>query len=49
MLAGGLTPDSVALAVRSTNARQVDAIDPKPETGDRIVGVLPFFHVFAII
>jgi len=24
MLAGGLTPDSVALAVRSTNARQVD-------------------------
>ncbi len=31
----------------TANARQVDAIDPKPETGDRIVGVLPFFHVFA--
>jgi phosphoribosylanthranilate isomerase len=24
MLAGGLTPDNVALAIRSTNARQVD-------------------------
>jgi len=24
MLAGGLTPENVALAVRSTNARQVD-------------------------
>jgi long-chain acyl-CoA synthetase len=28
-------------------ARQVDSIDPKTSDGDRIVGVLPFFHVFA--
>jgi long-chain acyl-CoA synthetase len=31
----------------SAVARQVDAIDPKTSDGDRIVGVLPFFHVFA--
>ena len=31
----------------SANARQVHAIDPQPQAGDRIVGVLPFFHVFA--
>ncbi len=31
----------------SANARQVHAIDPEPGKGDRIVGVLPFFHVFA--
>jgi len=29
------------------NARQVHAIDPGTADGDRIVGVLPFFHVFA--
>jgi long-chain acyl-CoA synthetase len=31
----------------TANARQVDSIDPKIEVGDRIVGALPFFHVFA--
>jgi long-chain acyl-CoA synthetase len=31
----------------SANARQVDAIDPHADAEDRIVGVLPFFHVFA--
>ena len=31
----------------TSNARQVHAIDPHPNQGDRIVGVLPFFHVFA--
>ncbi len=31
----------------TANARQVHAIDPHPDAGDRIVGVLPFFHVFA--
>jgi long-chain acyl-CoA synthetase len=31
----------------TANARQVDSIDPKIEAGDRIVGALPFFHVFA--
>ncbi len=31
----------------SANARQVDAIDPVKNGEDRIVGVLPFFHVFA--
>lgn len=31
----------------SANARQVDAIDPQRDAEDRIVGVLPFFHVFA--
>lgn len=31
----------------TANARQVDAIDPRNNDADRIVGVLPFFHVFA--
>jgi long-chain acyl-CoA synthetase len=31
----------------SANARQVDLLDPEPEAEDRIMGVLPMFHVFA--
>lgn len=31
----------------SANARQVEALDPEPDAEDRILGVLPFFHVFA--
>lgn len=31
----------------SANARQVVAIDPHPGAPDRILGVLPMFHVFA--
>jgi long-chain acyl-CoA synthetase len=31
----------------SANARQVNAIDPDPGMEDRILGVLPLFHVFA--
>ena len=31
----------------SANARQVMAIDPHPTEPDRIMGVLPLFHVFA--
>src|SRR3546814_6908959 len=31
----------------SANARQVVGLDPLPGTEDRIVGVLPLFHVFA--
>ncbi|TPG15717.1 long-chain-fatty-acid--CoA ligase [Sphingomonas oligophenolica] len=31
----------------TANARQVVAIDPHPDEPDRIVGVLPLFHVFA--
>lgn len=31
----------------SANARQVNAIDPDQGAEDRILGVLPFFHVFA--
>ncbi|TPG43541.1 long-chain fatty acid--CoA ligase [Sphingomonas koreensis] len=31
----------------SANARQVAAIDPQPGAEDRIIGVLPLFHVFA--
>jgi long-chain acyl-CoA synthetase len=31
----------------TANARQVDAVDPWRDQQDRIVGVLPFFHVFA--
>ncbi|OYY90469.1 MAG: dicarboxylate--CoA ligase PimA [Sphingomonas sp. 28-66-16] len=31
----------------SANARQVNAIDPEPGMPDRILGVLPLFHVFA--
>lgn len=33
----------------SANARQVEALDPRPEAEDRILGVLPLFHVFANI
>lgn len=31
----------------TANARQINAIDPNRDADDRIVGVLPFFHVFA--
>lgn len=31
----------------TANARQVDLLDPEPEAEDRIMGVLPMFHVFA--
>ena len=31
----------------SVNAMQVAAVDPHPELPDRILAVLPFFHVFA--
>ncbi len=31
----------------SANARQVNAIDPDRDREDRIIGVLPLFHVFA--
>lgn len=31
----------------SANARQVAQLDPHPEACDRILGVLPLFHVFA--
>jgi long-chain acyl-CoA synthetase len=31
----------------SANARQVDGLDPHDGPDDRILGVLPFFHVFA--
>lgn len=31
----------------TANARQVNMIDPDPDQPDRILGVLPFFHVFA--
>ncbi|MBX9796265.1 long-chain fatty acid--CoA ligase [Sphingomonas sp.] len=31
----------------SANARQVVALDPQPDSPDRILGVLPLFHVFA--
>ncbi len=31
----------------TANARQVNAIDPDADAPDRILGVLPFFHVFA--
>lgn len=31
----------------SANARQLVAVDPKPEAEDRVMGVLPLFHVFA--
>ncbi len=34
-------------ASMTANTRQVHAIDPEPNAPDRIVGVLPFFHVFA--
>jgi len=43
------TPKGAILthASMTANARQVHAIDPHPDLPDRIVGVLPFFHVFA--
>ena len=43
------TPKGAMLthASMTANARQVCAIDPQPDLPDRIVGVLPFFHVFA--
>ncbi len=31
----------------AANARQVALLDPHPEAADRILGVLPLFHVFA--
>jgi long-chain acyl-CoA synthetase len=31
----------------AANARQVAALDPHPDATDRILGVLPLFHVFA--
>ncbi len=31
----------------SANARQVEGLDPHPGEEDRIIGVLPLFHVFA--
>ena len=31
----------------SINAGQVNALDPHPDAPDRILGALPFFHVFA--
>jgi long-chain acyl-CoA synthetase len=31
----------------SANARQVEGMDPHPGAEDRIIGVLPLFHVFA--
>jgi long-chain acyl-CoA synthetase len=31
----------------TANARQVQMLDPHPEAADRIIAVLPFFHVFA--
>ena len=31
----------------TANARQVAAVDPNPQAEDRILGVLPMFHVFA--
>src|SRR5690606_38747492 len=31
----------------SANARQVAALDADPDSNNRILGVLPFFHVFA--
>ncbi|MDB5680982.1 MAG: long-chain-fatty-acid--CoA ligase, partial [Sphingomonas bacterium] len=31
----------------SANARQVEGLDPNPGGEDRIIGVLPLFHVFA--
>ena len=43
------TPKGAVLthANLSINAAQVDAIDPQPDAPDRILGALPFFHVFA--
>jgi long-chain acyl-CoA synthetase len=43
------TPKGARLSHQNltANARQVNAIDPDHERDDRILGVLPFFHVFA--
>jgi long-chain acyl-CoA synthetase len=43
------TPKGARLSHKNltANARQVNAIDPDHERDDRILGVLPFFHVFA--
>ncbi|UVO54637.1 AMP-binding protein [Sphingomonas sp. SUN039] len=43
------TPKGAMLthANMTANARQVHALDPHPDLPDRILGVLPFFHVFA--
>ncbi len=43
------TPKGAMLSHQNltANARQVNAIDPDAGGEDRIVGVLPFFHVFA--
>jgi long-chain acyl-CoA synthetase len=43
------TPKGAMLTHRnlSANARQVAALDPHPDAVDRILGVLPLFHVFA--
>ncbi|QXQ05186.1 AMP-binding protein [Sphingosinicellaceae bacterium] len=43
------TPKGAVLthANLSVNAMQVDAVDPEPNAPDRILGALPFFHVFA--
>ena len=43
------TPKGAVLthANLSVNAMQVAAIDPEPDMPDRILGALPFFHVFA--
>ena len=43
------TPKGAVLthANLSSNAMQVAALDPQPDLPDRILGALPFFHVFA--
>lgn len=43
------TPKGAVLthANLSSNAIQVQAIDPEPDSEDRILGALPLFHVFA--
>ncbi|MGF1549429.1 MAG: long-chain fatty acid--CoA ligase [Sphingomonadaceae bacterium] len=43
------TPKGATLTHQNltANARQTQAIDPRPDAEDRIVGVLPLFHVFA--